>query len=58
MTFTCTTCGAPAMAIKSGTEDVTCELLGQIVALKRGVPTEAWCETCWKTRFRHREIAA
>lgn len=52
--ITCTTCGAPAMAVKPGSNDVSCEFFGQIVPIKRGEPDEAWCEAHWKARFLHR----
>lgn len=45
------------MAVKPGARSETCELFGYEIVLKRGVPDEAWCEVCWKAKFRHREIA-
>jgi hypothetical protein len=51
MTFLCTHCAAPAMAVRPGTAPETCELLGTVLVLNAGEPSEAWCETCWKARF-------
>lgn len=52
MDLTCTECHAePAMAIKPGKDDVTCELFGQVLIVKRGVPYQCWCKKCWDRRF-------
>lgn len=43
----CTTCGSPAMAIRPGTLDQTCELFGTVLVLKRGVPAQLFCLEHW-----------
>lgn len=43
----CDYCGSPAVALLPGTDDVTTELLGQKVVLKRGVSPSLWCMEHW-----------
>jgi hypothetical protein len=54
LSLTCTTCAAPAMAVRPGTAPETCELLGTVLVLKAGEPSEAWCLECWLKRFGRR----
>jgi hypothetical protein len=35
------------MAIRPGTADETCELLGTVLVTKRGVRTLSWCLSHW-----------
>lgn len=39
LTFTCTTCGEPAVSVKPGSSP----LIAHGITLSRGEPSEAWC---------------
>jgi hypothetical protein len=54
LNFTCTTYSAPAMAIRPGTAPETCELLGTVLVVRPGEPSEAWRLECWRKRFGRR----
>jgi hypothetical protein len=51
MTLTCTTCAAPAMAVRPGTAPETCEIGGKTVVLTAGERCEAWCWEHWRREF-------
>jgi hypothetical protein len=47
MKLTCTSCGAPAVAVRPGTDPQ----LFDAITLDRGEPAAAWCYACWHFAF-------
>ncbi len=51
MKFRCTTCGAPAVSVRPGTEALVCAG----ITVRRGEPDKAWCMTHLLHQFGERQ---
>jgi hypothetical protein len=51
--LSCTECGAAAMAVRPGREEVR-----ELFLLDAGEPQRCWCWDCWRAQFAQAEAAA